>query len=552
MFRTRQAPSPTGYLHFGTARTMLFTQLIARKNNGIWFLRLEDTDRNRLQKDAVGSLLESMYKLGLTPDEGINYTDGNIDSYYNIHTKGNYGPYIQSKRLSLYHKYAQQLIDKNLCYWSYITPEDKEELVNIKHITKKPINYFQANIQKLNNLPLTQSDGVINEEISQKLYLNLQDALKLDSKPDLKFKILEELTLETDDVLLGKSKFDLSLEEDFTCIKSDGFPTYHFAHPVDDYLMESTLVIRAQEWVSSLPKHLQIFKALDFKIPQYLHLPFILGETGNKKMSKRDGNVNMEDYLKNGYLPEAIINYLSFLGWNPGNDTELYLENSDFDLDTNFSIEENRKNRIKKLYNNILKDFKIEKIQKSPARFSLEKLNWYNKEYLKKMSPKEFIDMRNPYIEFKLTTESSVLDQYRIEKLSDVLDSSNNLNSHNIDDIELVKWKKISLEESINNLKIIKEEIVKLLEKYKELKTELSNLQSTNAFHTKFNELYQLIEIDIKAWLNSNNYDVGSYLWPLRTTLSGKIKSASPFEIIALLDEKEIIKRIDYVINKNS
>lgn len=391
MYRTRQAPSPTGYLHFGTARTMLFTQLIARKNLGIWYLRLEDTDRLRLQPDAVGSLLDSMYELGLIPDEGVNNEGkGEVDSFYNVSQTGEYGPYIQSERLSIYHKYAQTLLDKQLVYWSYVTPTHKEELVSLKQITKKPINYFQANLQILNNEPLSQSSALNNQETDSKLYQSLELGLKDPAKPDLKFKILSTESIEINDQLLGKLKFELSLEEDFTVIKSDGYPTYHFAHPIDDTAMKTSLIIRAQEWVSSLPKHIKLSQALGFGVLEYMHIPVILGEKGNKKMSKRDGNVNMAEYIEQGYLPEAIINYLVFLGWNPGTEKELYLDKSDFDIDPKVSINKQRAKRANKLFSNILNDFDITKLQKSPARFSLDKLKWFNKEYIKMLSPYEF------------------------------------------------------------------------------------------------------------------------------------------------------------------
>jgi glutamyl/glutaminyl-tRNA synthetase len=182
-------------------------------------------------------------------------------------------------------------------------------------LNKKAINYCYETSQKYDE---------------DKLYMRVEEALKDGEKPVLRYKIQRNETLECVDELLGKTKFDLSLEEDFVILKSDGFPTYHLAHIVDDYLMKTSLVIRAQEWFASLPKHIIMFTEFWGQAPQYLHLPFILGETGNKKMSKRDGNVNMKDYLNKGYLPEALVNYLAFLGWNPGTEKELYLEKGDF------------------------------------------------------------------------------------------------------------------------------------------------------------------------------------------------------------------------------
>jgi nondiscriminating glutamyl-tRNA synthetase len=349
MFRTRQAPSPTGYLHIGTARTVLFTKLFAKINQGIWYLRLEDTDQNRLQKDSVKVLLSAMDSIGLKADEGISLlkseklkvknddevvgsklplsgsgTEGDWgtrddnhsqpDDLYGIYQNGSFGPYIQSHRLSIYHEHAQNLLDQNLAYWSYLTPEDKQELKEIKQVTKRPINYYK----------------VCNEKFGEKINVSIVDGLQDPLKPVLMYRLQRDQKITCHDELLGDSTFDLSLEEDFGILKSDGFPTYHLAHLVDDHLMQTTCVIRSQEWFPSFPKHQTMFQDYWKSVPQYIHLPFILGENGNKKMSKRDGNVNLQDYLDKGYMPEAIINYLAFLGWNPGTDKEVYLEQSDF------------------------------------------------------------------------------------------------------------------------------------------------------------------------------------------------------------------------------
>jgi nondiscriminating glutamyl-tRNA synthetase len=362
MFRTRQAPSPTGYLHIGTARTVLFTKLFAKINRGIWYLRLEDTDQNRLQKDSVKVLLGAMDSIGLKADEGVSLvksekikvkngeeamdndsplegwqsqTDGmdqvsnppdrifnaaqddnhsQPDDFYGIYQNGSFGPYIQSYRLDIYHKHAQNLLDQNLAYWSYLTPEDKQELQEIKQVTKRPINYYK----------------VCSEKYGDKITTSVKEGLQDLLKPVLMYRLQRDEKITCHDELLGDSIFDLSLEEDFTILKSDGFALYHLAHLIDDHLMKTTCVIRSQEWFPSFPKHCAMFLDYWKEVPQYIHLPFVLGENGNKKMSKRDGNVNLQDYLDKGYMPEAIINYLAFLGWNPGTDKEVYLDQSEF------------------------------------------------------------------------------------------------------------------------------------------------------------------------------------------------------------------------------
>jgi len=381
MFRTRQAPSPTGYLHFGTARTMLFTKLLTMAQNGTWYLRVEDTDRSRLQPDAVTNLLSAMKMLHLTADEGVtNQPHGDADDFYGVYQTGQYGPYIQSQRLAIYHEHAQNLLDKKLAYWSYLTDAEKTELMEIKKVTKKAINYYKANMEKYGE---------------NAMFVSVEEALSDQRKPALKYRLQRDASVECVDELLGKTTFDLNLEEDFNILKSDGYPTYHLGHLVDDYLMKTSLVIRAQEWFASMPKHVTMYQDYWGEVPQYLHLTFILGQTGNKKMSKRDGNVNMKDWLDNGYLPEAIINYLAFLGWNPGTEQELFVEAADFDIYNNpelqgKTMEEVRTWRLKKLMKNLSKQFSIKTLQKSPARFNLDKLNWFNREYIKLMTVEEF------------------------------------------------------------------------------------------------------------------------------------------------------------------
>jgi len=315
-FRTRQAPSPTGFLHLGTARTVLFTKLLAVTEQGSWYLRLEDTDRARLQPETAKNLLESLAELGLLPDEGVTVTEiGEPDDFYGLYQVGDLGPYIQSERKTLYQKHAQSLLDKKLAYWSYLSPTEREELQQIKQSHKRPINYFKANQDRF-----SQTD----------MFAQVDTGLQDERHPALYYRLQRDQIINCQDKLLGKTSFDLSLEEDFIILKSDGFPAYHLAHLIDDHLMQTSLVIRGQEWMPSLAKHVAMYRDYWGAELDYLHLPVILAAQGNKKMSKRDGNVNMADYLKAGYLPEAILNYLAFLGWNPGTEKELYLSSSGF------------------------------------------------------------------------------------------------------------------------------------------------------------------------------------------------------------------------------
>ena len=326
MFRTRQAPSPTGFLHLGTARTMLFTLLFARSQQGIWYLRCDDTDRKRLQPESFMNLLKCMESLGIMPDEGLSLDKtGFKDSFYGAYQKGEFGPYIQSERLKIYHEHAQRMIDQRLAYWTFFDEAEKAELVEIKALTKMPIDYWKETAKT---------------HTEEEMFMSVEKGLVDPRECALRFKLKRDKKLKCYDELLGELEFDLNLEEDFIILKNDGFPSYHLAHLIDDRLMETTLVIRSQEWLPSLARHWTMFEDYWKKVPKFLHLPFVLGETGNKKMSKRDGNVNMQDYLDQGYLPEAILNYLAFLGWNPGDDKELYLDETDFEV-VDFEVVEN-------------------------------------------------------------------------------------------------------------------------------------------------------------------------------------------------------------------
>ncbi len=706
-FRIRQAPSPTGYLHLGTTRQILFTKLFAISQKGVYYLRLEDTDRARLQRDSAKQMLQTLQQLYLLPDEGITLPDrfknyDNLigpDDFYGIYQTGNYGPYIQSQRLPLYHQHAQNLINKRLAYWCYLSESEKQELQEIKKVTRRPINYWQVNLKR-------------NPE--ECLFQSVEEGLQDPQKPVLRYRIQRQETIVCVDELLGQSEFDLSLEEDFVILKSDGYPTYHLAHLVDDYLMETSLVLRAQEWYSSIARHQTMFLDYWGAGPKYLHIPFILGETGTKKMSKRDGNVNMQDYLDKGYLPEAILNYLAFLGWNPGTDRELYLEPVDFrNLD---QVE-----RVNKILNNIAAEFDISKLSKAPARFNLEKLNWFNREYLKMLSLREFVflgdknrlhkektdkprvgdyvylvdfeqqktymtyDPRQPgdgcyyplgggregdpidslireveeeslgqirlqkeqtlplvdvfinkpfvyhdgstwtgkhmffyvyalpvsainsgklpdtmdewlyewvdlsevisqnkFVRFSIWQQfcqlynlpcftpddriveqylASILDKNRITTLSEIGSESDCILNYHLADSNLLRWRSISLEESLSNLQeiwsFVELQRLNLLAEQDKL-YDLArayiqgNLELESPIYQQLNFLVNTWENLLKTWLAENHKDTGSYLWPLRVYLSGKPKSPSPFELLAIKRNFQNLPKIDHLITDSS
>ncbi len=308
--RTRFAPSPTGYLHVGGLRTALYNFLFARQQKGQFILRIEDTDQNRLVENAIQDLQKILNVCGLEFDEYPN--------------NGNYGPYIQSERLDIYKKYYYFLIENSFAYPCFFN-KDKPELLYPEFDVKKAI-------EKMKHQPFV-----------------------------VKFLLDKKKSLIINDGIRGDIKFDLNLIEDPIIIKSDGFPTYHFANVIDDHLMKITHVIRGEEWISSLPIHVSLYKAFKWDLPLFYHLPLLLNED-KSKLSKRQGDVAVEDFLSKGYLKDTLINFVALLGWHPANDTEIF---SLKDLETNFNI-----NRV----------------NKAGAIFDVKKLNWMNNLYIKNSS----------------------------------------------------------------------------------------------------------------------------------------------------------------------
>ena len=304
--RTRFAPSPTGFLHVGGLRTALYNYLFTKQNNGKFILRIEDTDQNRYVENATDNLIHILSKFGFNYDIGPGREDEN-------------GPYVQSKRLNIYKKYYMKLLKNNFAYVCFdiggdLIPEFDNEIA----------------LSKMNS-----------------------------TKYVIKLKINKNSSLKINDMIRGDIEFDLNLIDDPIIIKSDGFPTYHFANVIDDHLMKITHVIRGEEWISSLPKHVTLYNAFNWKLPQFCHLPLLLNED-KSKLSKRQGDVAVEDFINKGYLKEALINFVALLGWHPENDNELFL------------------------LEDLVKHFSIDRVNKSGAIFDREKLIWMNREYIKK------------------------------------------------------------------------------------------------------------------------------------------------------------------------
>jgi glutamyl-tRNA synthetase len=332
--RVRFAPSPTGFVHLGSLRTALYNFLFARHNGGKYVLRVEDTDQARLTDGAVDNLLDTLNWSGLEYDEGPE-----ID--------GDYGPYYQSQRLNIYKSHIEQLIDKNFAYPCFCS-EERLEKIREEQIYRKMTPKYDGHCRHLD----------LEESLSRRE--NEEHVIRL--------KVPENGVTTVTDIIRGEVQFQNDMIDDQVLMKSDGFPTYHLANVVDDHLMQITHVIRGEEWLISTPKHIMLYHYYDWPIPKFAHLPLLLNPD-RSKLSKRQGDVAVEDYRKKGYLPEALINFVALLGWNRGDDQEI------------FSLDD------------LIKDFSLERVNKSGAVFNVEKLNWMNGLYIRQLSEEKYIEL---------------------------------------------------------------------------------------------------------------------------------------------------------------
>lgn len=322
--RVRFAPSPTGFVHVGSLRTALYNYLFARHHGGKFVLRVEDTDRARYTEGAVENLLETLEWSGLSDDEGPE-------------NNGDFGPYYQSQRLNIYHEYIEKLISNNFAYPCFCS-EERLAKIREEQIGKKLTPKYDGHCRHISG------DELIKRRKSEDHVIRL--------------KIPPEGITKVSDIIRGEVQFQNEMIDDQVLLKSDGFPTYHLANVVDDHLMGITHVIRGEEWLISTPKHIILYDYFGWPIPQFAHLPLLLNPD-RSKLSKRQGDVAVEDYRKKGYLPEALLNFVALLGWNRGDDEEI------------FSLEE------------LIADFSLERVNKSGAVFNIEKLNWMNGIYIR-------------------------------------------------------------------------------------------------------------------------------------------------------------------------
>ena len=361
--RVRFAPSPTGFVHIGSLRTALYNYLFAKKMGGEYILRVEDTDQSRLVEGAIENMLNAMKWAGVNHSEGVI-----LDDSGKVVQKGEYGPYIQSQRLDIYQEYIKQLLDSGKAYYCFCTKERLDEVRDAQRAAGETAKY----------------DGHCKNLSKEEVEANIKAGIPY----VIRLRLPENHTIKFTDLVRGDMEFNTNDLDDQVLMKTDGFPTYHFAVVVDDYLMKITHVIRGEEWVSSTPKHVYLYEAFGWEAPVFVHLPNILNKE-KKKLSKRQGDVAVEDFKKKGYLPEGLVNYVALVGWSPEDNQEL------------FTMEE------------LEKAFSVERVSKSGGVFDTEKLNWVNQHYIKDGDDAYLTDLAIPFlIEDGFITEEEATNKY--------------------------------------------------------------------------------------------------------------------------------------------
>ena len=476
--RTRFAPSPTGRMHVGNLRTALYAYLIAKHENGSFMLRIEDTDQERFVDEALGIIYRTMEKTGLIHDEGPD-------------KDGGYGPYVQSERNAqgIYLKYAKQLIEQGDAYYCFCT---KERLESLKaSVGEKEIAVYDKHCLHLSK-----------EEVQAKLEAGEPYVIR--------FNMPTEGTTTFHDDIYGDITVPNNELDDLILIKSDGFPTYNFANVVDDHLMGITHVVRGNEYLSSSPKYNRIYEAFGWEVPTYVHCPLITNEE-HQKLSKRSGHSSYEDLLEQGFLTEAIVNYVALLGWCPQDNQEI------------FSLEE------------LVKVFDYHHMSKSPAVFDIQKLKWMNGEYMKAMDEDKFYEMALPYIKQVITKDLDLkkiahMAKTRIEVLPDIPALIDFFEAVPEYDVSMYTHKKMKTNPEIS-LEVL-EKILPVLENQEDYSNDA---------------LYELL----CGFAKENGYKNGQILWPIRTALSGKqMTPAGATEILEVLGKEESLKRIEAAVEK--
>ena len=492
--RVRFAPSPTGALHIGGVRTALFNYLFAKKNNGVFYLRVEDTDQNRFVPGAEKYILDALEWLGISPDETIG-------------TNEKFGPYRQSERKHLYKQYAEQLIASGNAYYAFDTAAQLDAL---RKETETAGNTFIYN-------------HTIRETLDNSLSISPDETIKRIANGEdyvVRFKTPINETLHLNDIIRGTINFETNLLDDKVLFKSDGMPTYHLANIVDDHLMETSHVIRGEEWLPSMPLHVMLYRAFGWEAPEFAHLPLILKPVGNGKLSKRDGEKlgfpvfplqwttaegTSLGYKENGFFPEAVINFLALLGWNDGTEQEI------------FTLSE------------LADKFDLARVNKSGAKFDPEKNKWFNHQYLQKQSDESLAaDFQNILDEKQITT---TLDIVKIVSL--IKERANFVSEFwELSDYFFVAPKSYD-EKAVKNWK---DETPDLMKQLVEILVKIEDFSSVN------------VETIVKNWMTEHNIGMGKIMQPFRLSIVGALKGPHLFDIIAMIGKKETISRIETAI----
>lgn len=509
--RVRYAPSPTGLQHIGGLRTALYNYLYARQLGGQFILRIEDTDQKRFVEGALENTISFLKEFGLRYDEGpISLADkdtehdsaGMLSSRYpGVYELGSKAPYIQSERLDLYQKYADELVAKGAAYHCFCGEERLTALRERQETAKLPPRYDRECLK----LPV----GEVKEKRAH------------GEKSVIRFKVPETGKFTVTDTLRGVIDADTNVIDDFVLMKSDGYPTYHLANIIDDHFMEITHVMRAVEWLPSLPKHILLYEAFGWEAPEFAHLSIILGKDGKKKLSKREGDVSVDSFVEAGYLREALLNFVALLGWNPGQGSTQEI----------FTLDE------------LVKAFSLEHLNKAGAVFDRTKLEWMNHEYITRKSDAEvlalirsggFLEKKDWYVR---VSEAYKTDEYllkviavekdRLKTLAMLGDENQFLFADELSyDAKLLNWKENTAEAT----RVALEQAKALAESIPDWTRE------------------ELAE----KFLAAAGEKRGDFLWPLRAALSGLERSPSPMDILWVLGRDRSLARLDTALAKVS
>lgn len=494
--RVRFAPSPTGPLHIGGVRTALFNYLFAKKHNGVFYLRIEDTDQTRFVPGAEAYIMEALEWLGIAPEETVGKNE-------------KFGPYRQSERKDLYQQYADQLINSGWAYYAFDTPESLDALRKEQEAEGKTFIYNHTNREKLDTSLVISAEEVAKRIANGEHYV-------------IRFKTPVDETLHLKDIIRGDVKFETNLLDDKVLFKSDGMPTYHLANIVDDHLMETSHVIRGEEWLPSMPLHVLLYKAFGWEAPEFAHLPLILKPIGNGKLSKRDGDKMgfpvfplewktaegvSSGYRENGFFPEAVVNFLALLGWNDGTEKEI------------FSLEE------------LAASFDLNRVHKAGAKFDPEKNKWFNHQYLIKQNDADLAKSFSPILEEKGVD----ISKYDLTRIVSLIKERANFVSEFWDLTDFFFQAPTSYDEKAS--KNWKEETPALMQEL------ISTLEYIDGFDSAN------IEAIVKDWLTKNEIGMGKVMQPFRLSLVGALKGPHLFDIVEIIGKEETIARIQKAIS---